>query len=123
MNKYHIMAEVVWFFHWAIVLTIAAGLFIALKRPSLLKYHFSMMVGIVVTQIVFGGCPIVYIENYFRAKYDQRAVIGGSFLCYYLNKMFGIQIAPEYVALATAAILITTAYLFFAKTQSSDTPE
>ncbi len=84
------------------------------------RYHWVVLTSTITSQLIFLGCPLVALENAFRAQYDPKTTYTGSFICYYLKEHFGFQFPPEYITLALVGIVLLSAFIFLRRPKEQE---
>ena len=93
--------RIVIFIHAVWTLVVIASLPFAFLYP---QYHKELLIFIGVTlifQLPLQVCPFTYLENRLR---DKKESYQGTFLHYYLKRLFGIEASEK---------VLTTAILFY----------
>lgn len=113
MKIYQRLANATFWFHWIWAVLLVLGSLISVYFPWYKSAHAFIVTITITSQIVFLGCPLVALENAFRAKYNPREKYYGSFICHYFNKHFGIKPPPLLITALLIVITIVSAVVVF----------
>ncbi len=113
MEIYRILADLVkWFtLMWAGVLIGGFVLSVMFKEyyKKLKYFRLCYEVALISTFfwfIIFLGSPFIALENALRMQYDPKLNFSSvSLTIHFLEKCFGLQVSPGYIALMTIAVL------------------
>lgn len=88
------LASLVYWFHvfWILVLlgTSLAAVYYTWLRPL----SMAVLTTTMIAQIMWKGCPLVYLEGVFRKKHDPDYVPGGSFLGKFFRRTLKLDVPP-----------------------------
>lgn len=77
------------------------------KCPKkLLHFLWSLYLCMPISWLVFGGCPLMMLENRFRAMYDPVHA-KQTFTGYWLARGFGIYASPDVIFWVLTLLVIT----------------
>jgi hypothetical protein len=98
------LADIVFWFHvfWIGVLVCAIFL-----PPEFQVFHTIAASATIASQILWGGCPLVTLENALRENKNYT----GSFTAYLFRKFFGIEVQPSVVTASLLFIFAISCYL------------
>ena len=115
MVDYGILADVVKYVHAAVVvfiLAVAICYVFAFEYAGFRKFYayvyMPVVTVMVLSQIFFGRCPLVMLENSLRSHADPSHVRMESFVTTYCERYFDVYIAPELVTLAILILGLLT---------------
>ena len=99
-------------FHLFWVVLILGGFFVGMVWKTYMPFHTTVVSTTICGQILFLGCPIVYVQQLIRKNYmGANEGFTGSFTGYLLDRYFGFSPSPLVVAGIVAAVLVLN--LFF----------
>ena len=109
-HMYRILANVVFVIHILVIvfmITNAALTITGFMADHPLYHRLStVFVGmVIISQIVFLGCPLVALEYSLRRHYDPSIHYTGSFTVYLIEKLTGVTIPTLAVTIATYLIV------------------
>lgn len=112
MTDYRALADLVELVHMIYMLgimllsVIIVLLLVIEKCPQwLLNIFFGLGVSMPISWLVFGGCPLMMLENELRAMYDPLQV-KETFTGSWLETGFGIYTSPEVIFWALTLLII-----------------
>lgn len=113
VKTYHYkwLANVTFGFHLLWILVLLGGLGLQYILPWYEKFHLAAVMTTIVSQVLWLGCPLTTLECALRRKYDKETSYYGSFIAYFLNKYFGINISSKVVIAQLAIVAIISIYL------------
>lgn len=114
MDKYRKLANAVFYFHMFWIVVLIGGAFLATYYPWYRPINFAVLTVTIGSQLIWMGCPLTIIEYSLRSKYDPDHRYTGSFVCYLLDRTFGIKVTPIMV-IGQLAILTIVAIVFWLK--------
>ncbi len=118
MEIYRVLADVVFWFHWAWLALLLGGIVLSSNYKWYWPYHWCVILSTIISQIVFfPNCPLVLLENVLRAQYDPKTTYTGSFICHYLDKHFGFQMMPWHITLVLLGITLFSAFIFLRRSK------
>ena len=113
MKIYHILADIVFWFHWAWLITLIIGSpFFIFNRTKWYSWCYWIMgISTGLSDLIFWGCPLTLLENTFRMQYNPKTAYKGSFVCKYIKEYFDFQLPAEYVTLTLVGIVFLSMIL------------
>lgn len=112
MNTYRKLANATFWFHWIWVAILLGGIPMQITFQWYKPVHMVVLTTTLVSQLLWLGCPLVALENAFRAKYDPNTTYSGSFICHYLKKRFGISVSPTIIIVQLVAMAIVSGIMW-----------
>ena len=115
---YGVAADSMFYLHGIFVVLIVPStvlLVIGYYRRQQLLWHLhntSVAISLVGQALLF-KCPLVALEEAFRAKADQEMAYSGSYVRYLVNELTGLMLPTNSVMLASFAIGIATVVAYF----------
>ncbi len=101
---YRRLADLIYFCHWIWVGTLCLLLILgSLGYLWAFPIFCAIMFTTLIAQFLFSGCPLTFLENSLRKKYDPETPDCHSCIGSFLKRHFNIDLAP---GLITAILII-----------------
>ncbi len=97
------LADIVFWFHMVWIGVLLSVIFLP---PHLQFLHTIAASATIASQVLWGGCPLVTLENALR---DDPYT--GSFTAYLLHKTFGIEVESWAVATSLVGIFLVSVFM------------
>ncbi len=92
---YHVLAEATMVFHFAVLVYIVFGGFLAWRWPKLIWPHLALAAWGFSTITVGTNCPLTWLENWARQRAGE-ATLGSGFIDHYIE---GVVYPERYTGL------------------------
>lgn len=110
-TTYRLLANIVFVVHIAVIvymlssiLLVGSGFF--REHHTLEKAHFTFIGTVLISQIAFGGCPLVVLESALRHQYDPSISMTGSFTVFLIRNLTGVSVSVVFVTIGTYSIVL-----------------
>ncbi|MFI6497641.1 DUF2784 domain-containing protein [Nonomuraea typhae] len=107
---YRLIAEAAMLVHFAFLLYMAAGGFLAWRLPRTIWIHLCVVAWGVLSITTGIECPLTLVENWARERAGQQGLSGTGFIDHYIE---GVIYPEEYTFLARwgVAVLVLFSYV------------
>jgi hypothetical protein len=111
-RTYEVLANIVFVIHILVVVYMLSGVVLGAmgfmsKHPTYQQVNLLVIGGIIFSQILFGGCPLVLLETSLRHQYDPSIHPTGSFTVALIKSATGASVPVMMVTICTYLIGIT----------------
>ncbi len=74
---YRFAADIVALIHFAFILFVVGGGFLAVRWPKILWFHLPGAIWGALIEFAGWYCPLTPLENYFRRRAGEAGIVGG----------------------------------------------
>ena len=103
-NIYRILANCVFWIHVFWVILMLSLAILSPVYPFLSPISLTVVITTLMSQVLWKGCPLIYLENTLIRKYDPSHKQFGSFIGKFYKNTFNIEI-PAYVIFIQLIVL------------------
>ena len=108
-SDYKMLADLVFASHVVVIVMMLGGGVLAAssfgqEHPGFRRFHVTFVVMVIISQILFLGCPLVELEYTLRHQYDPSIKPGGSFTVYLIRTLVGVTVPVVLVTISTYLI-------------------
>jgi len=109
---YSILANFTIILHFAWILFLVFGVFLALRWPKVAIFHLGGLLFSLVLNLFHWYCPLTYLENYLRRLYDVKSTYGGPFTATYLERLVYPDLPEDYIRVGEIFFVILYVALY-----------